>query len=216
MRTDMNTTTNNTGVVNSTNNQVITQFQLVDFVKNYNGSFSFLVEIKDKFLKYGNLTPNQWGAVRKCYEREIKFKSNKPEPKDVSKLIYLKKFIAFAISEKHNLGDMRSYVWQTEQVLKETEKAIQVKAKIADADHTIGVCRNCGKALTNEFSQVTGMGKTCAKKWNIKYITKKEDAADFKREMQEKINAIGVLELWIPKSQITSEKELINENGIEK
>ena len=59
------------------------------------------------------------------------------------------------------------------------------------------------------------MGKTCAKKWNITYINKKEDAQIFKQEMQHKINQVGVLEFWIPKSQIVSEQDLITENGNE-
>ena len=187
---------------------------LANFIKNYNGNFTFLLSLKSRFMEYGSLTSAQWIALEKCY-----LKSNTPkqvqEPKDVSKLLFVKKYIAFKISEEHNLGDMRSYVWETKQVIRETSKAIQVKAKIADADHTIGICRHCGQALTNEFSQITGMGKTCAKKWNITYINKKEDAQIFKQEMQHKINQVGVLEFWIPKSQIVSEQDLITENGNE-
>jgi hypothetical protein len=63
-------------------------------------------------------------------------------------------------------------------------------------------CRCCGLDLTDWKSQATGVGPICAKKLGIPYVKNQEDVLVFKKLLKLKIDEIGDLTFWIPKSQI--------------
>jgi nucleoside-triphosphatase THEP1 len=58
------------------------------------------------------------------------------------------------------------------------------------------------KTLTDEFSMLTGMGKICAKHVGVEYITDKSQAQRFREEYLKRVDEIGEMEFWVPKSQI--------------
>lgn len=56
--------------------------------------------------------------------------------------------------------------------------------------------------LTDEFSMLTGMGKTCAKHMKVEYIKDASEAARFREDYLKRVEEIGEMEFWVPKSQI--------------
>lgn len=60
----------------------------------------------------------------------------------------------------------------------------------------------CAKTLTDEFSMLTKMGKICAKHVGVEYITDRSQAERFREEYLKKVEEIGELHFWVPKSKI--------------
>jgi len=56
--------------------------------------------------------------------------------------------------------------------------------------------------LTDEFSMLTKMGKTCAKHMGGEYITDRTQADRFREEYLKRVEEIGEMEFWVPKSKI--------------
>ena len=56
--------------------------------------------------------------------------------------------------------------------------------------------------LTDEMSQVTGIGPVCAGYVGVKHPKNSNDVAKFKEDMSNKIDEIGEFEFWIPKRAI--------------
>jgi hypothetical protein len=84
-------------------------------------------------------------------------------------------------------------------------KAVSPKAVQFEGKLTIkrgDVCTCCMKTLTDEFSMLTGMGKICAKHVGVEYITDKSQAQRFREEYLKRVDEIGEMEFWVPKSQI--------------
>jgi hypothetical protein len=86
------------------------------------------------------------------------------------------------------------------KVLAVSPRAVKFAGKMTIKRGDVCVC--CAKTLTDEHSMLTKMGKTCAKHLNIKYITDSSQAERFRNEYLEKVEEIGVLEFWVPKSKI--------------
>ena len=64
------------------------------------------------------------------------------------------------------------------------------------------ICNCCAKTLTDEFSMLTGLGKTCAKHLGVKYITDSTQVDKVREDYLNKVEEIGEMETWIPLSQI--------------
>jgi len=222
-------------------------------VKNYKGTNSFILKMKDAMTKYGSLTVNQRAAVEKIF-------NNPTEAKAVEMTDDMKKIAAYEgensfvielkgklakygklsdkqisaalsqIQKEENkaatvnlnipaIGDTIKIARKAGQNLKETYGlkfnpilldvtkviAISPKAVKFAAKLTIkrgSVCTCCMKTLTDEFSMLTGLGKTCAKHVGVPYITDKSQAESFRLEYMKRVDEIGEMEFWIPKSQI--------------
>jgi hypothetical protein len=222
-------------------------------VKNYKGTNSFILKMKDAMTKYGSLTANQKAAVEKIF-------NNPTEAKAVEMTDDMKKIAAYEgensfvnelkgklakygklsdkqisaalsqIQKEENkaatvnlnipaIGDTIKIARKAGQNLKETYGlkfnpilldvtkvlAISPKAVKFAAKLTIkrgSVCTCCMKTLTDEFSMLTGLGKTCAKHVGVPYITDKSQAESFRLEYMKRVDEIGEMEFWIPKSQI--------------
>jgi hypothetical protein len=74
-------------------------------------------------------------------------------------------------------------------------------------------CRCCGKDLTDWKSQATGVGPVCSKSLGIPYVRNEEDVEVYKKLLQLKMENIGDLTFWVPKSQIKEGKEKL-ENSL--
>ena len=222
-------------------------------VKNYKGTNSFILKMKDAMTKYGSLTANQKAAVEKIFNNPTEAKAVEMTEDmkkiasyegDNSFVIELKgklakygklsdKQISAALSQIQKeenkaatvnlnipaIGDTIKIARKAGQNLKETYGlkfnpilldvtkvlAISPKAVKFAAKLTIkrgSVCTCCMKTLTDEFSMLTGLGKTCAKHVGVPYITDKSQAESFRLEYMKRVDEIGEMEFWIPKSQI--------------
>jgi hypothetical protein len=79
-------------------------------------------------------------------------------------------------------------------------KAVQFEGKMTIKRGKVCTC--CGRTLTDEFSMLTGIGKLCAKHIRVDYITDRSQAERFRNEYLERVEEIGKMVFWIPKSQI--------------
>ena len=86
------------------------------------------------------------------------------------------------------------------KVLAVSPKAVKFSGKMTVKRGDVCMC--CAKTLTDEFSMITKMGKTCAKHMKIEYITDRSQAERFRNDYMKRVEEIGEMEFWIPKSQI--------------
>ena len=226
---------------------------MVSQVKNYTGSNSFVLKMKDALTKYGSLTVNQKSAVEKIFKNveEVKKVEFTPEMKEIlcydgpssfvndlkSKLNLYGKLSEKQIQaglnqiqkEKNQKatvhmnipveGDSIKVGRMVGQKLKDTYGlkfnptilditkvlAVSPKAVKFSGKMTVkrgDVCLCCAKTLTDEFSMLTKMGKTCAKHMGVEYITDRTQAERFRNEYLAKVEEIGEMEFWVPKSKI--------------
>ena len=56
--------------------------------------------------------------------------------------------------------------------------------------------------MTDEFSMLTGVGKICANHMRIPYITDISQADRFREDYLRRVEEIGEMEFWVPKSQV--------------
>ena len=225
----------------------------ITLVKNYQGSNSFILKMKDAISKYGSLTANQEMAVQKIltapveakqveltedmkkiqaytgensFVKEIKSKLEKYgklSDKQVSAALgQIQKDENKAATKKMNIpaeGDTIQVGRKIGQQMKETY-GLQFNPTILDITKVLGispkavkfegkmtvkrakVCVCCAKTLTDEFSMLTTMGKTCAKHMRVEYITDKSQADRFREEYLKRVEEIGEMEFWVPKSKI--------------
>ena len=79
-------------------------------------------------------------------------------------------------------------------------KAVQFAGKMTIKRGKVCMC--CNKTLTDEFSMLTNMGKTCAGHMKVEYITDSSQAEMFRERYLKRVEEIGEMEFWIPKNQI--------------
>lgn len=223
-------------------------------VRNYQGTNSFCLKMKDALSKYGGLTHKQLEAVSKCLNQEVKQINIDELPEDLQKIAKYEKENSFVLdikkklltygsitgnqltaalraiqkeSDKDNTINVR---WSTPgetvmvgrkvgQQLKEkyglkfnpmvidltkllsvTPKAVKFAGKMTVKRNN--VCLVCAKTLTDEFSMATNMGKICANHVGVPYITDVNQVDKFRDEYLKRVEEIGEMEFWVPKSQI--------------
>ena len=86
------------------------------------------------------------------------------------------------------------------KVLGISPKAVKFAGKMTVKRAKVCVC--CAKSLTDEFSMLTTMGKTCAKHMGVEYIKDASQAERFREEYLKRVEEIGEMQFWVPKSQI--------------
>jgi hypothetical protein len=64
------------------------------------------------------------------------------------------------------------------------------------------ICMCCGRTLTDEFSMLSKLGKTCAKHMRINYIKNVNEVERFRDEYMKRVEEIGEMEFVVPKKQI--------------
>jgi hypothetical protein len=170
--------------------------QIVD----YKGENSFVKDIASKFEKWGTLTSKQIDAATKQIvkehdeEKTIRMNWNTP-----GETIKLGRKIGVQLKEKYNL--------QFNPILIDITalKAVSPKAVLFTGKMTVKrgkFCTCCMKTLTDEFSMLTGLGKICAGHMRIEYITDASQADRFREDYLKRVEEIGEMQFWVPKSQI--------------
>jgi hypothetical protein len=169
-------------------------------IVEYKGENNFVKDIATKFQKYGTLTTKQIEAavkqIQKEEDRERTVRMNWPTPGET---IVVGRKIGIQLKEKYGL--------EFNPVLLDIVKlrAVSPKAVMFEGKMTIkrgDVCMCCGRTLTDEFSMLTKMGKTCAGHMKVEYITDASQAEAFRERYLQKVEEIGVMEFWVPKNQI--------------
>ena len=57
---------------------------------------------------------------------------------------------------------------------------------------------------------LTGLGKICANHLGVKYITDSSQVDKFREDYLKRVDEIGEMEMWIPKSQIKVMSETLD------
>ena len=55
----------------------------------------------------------------------------------------------------------------------------------------------CGRDLSDEFSMLTKMGKTCSSHMKVEYIKDKSEVERFRNDYLKRVEEIGEMEFWI-------------------
>ena len=169
-------------------------------IANYEGENKFVNDIKNKLMTYGTLTDNQVSASNAQIQKESdKNKTIKLRIPVLGETIQLRRATAELLKEKHGL-EFNPLLIDVTKILEVSPKAIKVAGKLTVKRGKI--CNCCAKTLTDEFSMLTGLGKTCAKHLGVKYITDSTQADKFREEYLNKVEEIGEMDTWIPLSQV--------------
>lgn len=170
-------------------------------IVTYNGESKFVQDIKAKYLEYRKLTDKQVEAANKTiYNEEQKNSQVKLNINLVGNTIKLGRNIARDIKEEYNL-EFHPILVDVTQVLMMSNKALKLKAKLTKENG--GICRCCGKTLTDEMSRMTGIGPVCSKYVGVEHPVNKADLPIYREKINEKIDEVGEFEFWIPKRGIT-------------
>lgn len=183
--------------------KTINKAELPEDVKRiveYKGENPFVKDIASKFEKWGTLTSKQISAaVAQIQKEEDKEKTVRMNWPTIGETIKLGRKIGMELKEKYGLKFNPILIDIT------TLKAVSPKAVLFSGKLTIkrgDVCTCCMKTLTDEFSMLTGMGKICAGHVGVEYITDKSQTQRFREEYLKRVEEIGEMEFWVPKTQI--------------
>jgi len=171
-----------------------------DQIKNYKGTNSFVKDIQSKLEKYGKLTDKQVSAVLAQINREIA----KTQVRTVNiplddEAVLVGRNVGQALKEAYGL-EFNPMVLDITKVTAISPKAIKFVAKMTSKKGNICMC--CGRTLTDEFSMITKMGKTCAGHMKVEYIKNFSEVERFRNDYLKRIEEIGNFEFWVPKKQI--------------
>ena len=169
-------------------------------IVEYKGENPFVKDIASKFEKWGTLTSKQISAaVAQIQKEEDKEKTVRMNWPTIGETIKLGRKKGVELKEKYGLKFNPILIDIT------ALKAVSPKAVLFTGKLTIkrgDVCTCCMKTLTDEFSMLTGFGKICAKHVGVEYITDKSQTQRFREEYLKRVEEIGEMEFWVPKTQI--------------
>lgn len=171
--------------------------QVYDDLINYNGTFSFVLEMRSTMNKYGKLSDKQWNAVMKCLA---------PKPAEDPNVIAVASCnIPITVSAsaaryiaKANQWTFNPRTFVVTQIKYKNHRGYMVRAKI-NWTGNVSECRCCGKTLEDWRSQATGVGPYCVKKTGITYVKNQADVARFQKEMEVLAAKLGEVEVFIKK-----------------
>lgn len=167
-------------------------------IMSYKGQNSFVRDIKFKLETYGSITDKQTSCAINQIEKEKKQVRNVNVPA-IGDTIKIGRSVGEQLKEKHDLK-FNPILIDITKVLSITAKAVKFSGKLTSKKGSI--CNCCARTLTDEFSMLTGVGKTCAKHMGIEYITDSSQVEKFQAEYMKRVEEIGEMEFWVPISQI--------------
>ena len=171
-----------------------------DQIRNYKGTNSFVKDIQSKLGKYGKLTDKQVSAVLAQINREnAKTQVRKVNITLDDEAILVGRNVGQSLKEAYGL-EFNPMVLDITKVTSISPKAIKIVGKMTSKKGNICMC--CGRTLTDEFSMITKMGKTCASHMKVEYIKNLSEVERFRNDYLKRIEEIGEFEFWVPKKQI--------------
>ena len=169
-------------------------------ILSYKGKNKFVLDIIEKIKKYGTLTDKQKNAtIQAILREEDAKKSITVHWATPGQTIQVGRKVGQTLKEKYGL-DFNPMVLDITEIIEVRPKAIKFKAKMTSKRGN--VCTICNKTLTDEFSMLTNMGKICAGRMKVEYITDPSQAENFRERYLQRIEEIGEMEVWAPKSSI--------------
>ena len=169
-------------------------------IQAYTGENSFVKEIQSKLEKYGKLSDKQVSAAMgQIQKEETKAQTKKMNIPAEGDTIQVGRKIGQQMKETYGL-QFNPTILDITKVLGISPKAVKFAGKMTVKRAKVCVC--CAKTVTDEFSMLTTMGKTCAKHMGVEYIKDKSQADRFREDYLKKVEEIGVMEFWVPKSQL--------------
>jgi hypothetical protein len=169
-------------------------------IVDYKGENKFVKDIAEKLQKYGTLTEKQklvaLAQIQKEEDRERTVRMNWPTPGET---IVIGRKIGQQLKETYGL-EFNPTLLDITKLLGVSPKAVKFAGKMTIKRGKI--CTSCMKDLTDEFSMLTGMGKICAGHVGVEYITDASQSDRFREEYLKRVDEIGEMEFWVPKSQI--------------
>jgi hypothetical protein len=181
----------------------VKQVELTEDMKKiqaYVGENSFVKEIQSKLEKYGKLSDKQvsaaMGQIQKEKNKAATKKMNIPAEGDT---IQVGRKIGQQMKDTYGL-QFNPTILDITKVLAISPKAVKFAGKMTVKRAKVCVC--CAKTLTDEFSMLTTMGKTCAKHMRVEYIKDRSQTDRFREDYLKRVEEIGTMEFWVPKSQL--------------
>lgn len=169
-------------------------------IAKYEGENTFVNDLKGKLMTYGTLTYKQIDAANKQIQgEEDKKNTRKLNIPTVGETVKVSRSIGQKMKETYGL-QFNPILLDITKVLAVSPKAVKFSGKMTVKRGDVCVC--CAKTLTDEFSMLTKMGKTCAKHMGVEYITDSSQAERFRNEYLAKVEEIGEMQFWVPKSRI--------------
>jgi hypothetical protein len=169
-------------------------------IMDYKGENNFVKDIQTKFTKYGTLTAKQVEAsIKQIQKEEDKARTVAVRIPTPGETILLGRRIGQDLKEQYNL-EFNPMIIDITKVLGVSPKAIKFAGKMTIKRGSVCMC--CGRTLTDEFSMLTKLGKTCAGHMKIEYITDASQAERLRNDYLKRVEEIGVMEFWVPKKQI--------------
>ena len=179
------------------------QVELTDDMKkiqSYAGENSFVKEIQSKLETYGKLSDKQvLAAINQIQKEETKVATKQMNVPTEGDTIQVGRRIGQQMKETYGL-EFNPTILDITKVLAISPKAVKFSGKMTVKRAKVCVC--CAKSLTDEFSMLTTMGKTCAKHMGVEYIKDKSQADRFRKDYLKRVEEIGEMIFWVPKSQL--------------
>jgi len=174
--------------------------QNIKTIVDYKGDNNFVKDIVSKFQRFGTLTTKQIEAANKQIQKEIDHeKTVRMNWGTPGETIIIGRRIGQQLKEKYKL-QFNPVLIDITKLKSISPKAVQFVGKMTVKRGDVCMC--CGRTLTDEFSMLTKMGKICAGHMKVEYITDKSQADEFRERYLKRVEEIGEMEFWVPKSQI--------------
>lgn len=169
-------------------------------IAKYDKDNSFVLDIKGKLMKYGSLTGKQVAAALKAIKKdEDKGKTINVRWSTPGETVMVGRKIGQQLKEQYGLK-FNPMIIDITKLLSVSPKAVKFAGKMTVKRNN--VCLVCAKTLTDEFSMATNMGKICARHVGVPYITDVNQVDTFREEYLKRVEEIGEMEFWVPKTQI--------------
>ena len=171
----------------------------IEKVQNYKGTNSFIIKMKDSINKYNRLTPKQEEVVLGIFQKEQNERTIEMNWPTEGESIILARKIGQQLKETYGL-EFNPTLIDITRLLAVSPKAVKFSGKMTVKRGNICMC--CGRELSDEFSMLTKMGKTCSKHMKVEYIKDKSEVERFRNDYLKRVEEIGDMDFWVPKSQI--------------
>lgn len=179
--------------------KTMTNSEILDKVQKYEGTSSFVVKMKEVIVRYGKLTKKQEEAVVNIFNKEKDEKVYNVNWPTVGQTIHLGINVGQKLKEKYEL-EFNPMLMDITRIIAIGKKEITFSGKMTIKRGDICMC--CGRTLTDEFSMLSKLGKTCAKHMRINYIKNVNEVERFRDEYMKRVEEIGEMEFVVPKKQI--------------
>jgi hypothetical protein len=155
--------------------------------------------MKDTISRYNRLTPKQEEVVIGIFQKEKNERTIQVNWPTFGETLVIGRKIGQQLKETYGL-EFNPVLIDITRLLGVSPKAVKFSGKMTVKRGKICMC--CGRDLSDEFSMLTKMGKTCSSHMKVEYIKDKSEVERFRNDYLKRVEEIGEMEFWIQKSQI--------------